>query len=37
LFDVVDILEDLQVTDVEAVAKDYFTADRLTVFKILPE
>jgi len=37
LFDVVDTLEDLQVTDVEAVVKDYFKAERFTVFKILPE
>lgn len=37
LFDVVEILEDLQVTDVETVAKDYFKDDRLTVFKIMPE
>ena len=37
LFDVVEILEDLQVSDVETVAKDYFKNDRLTVFKIMPE
>jgi len=37
LFDVVEILEDLQVTDIEMIAKNYFKNDRLTVFKIMPE
>jgi len=37
LFDVVDALEDLQVTDASTVANNYFKADRLTVFKIIPE
>ena len=37
LFDVVEVLEDLQATDVETVARDYFKNDRLTVFKIMPK
>ena len=37
LFDVVDTLEDLQVADAYAVAKNYFKEERLTVFKIMPE
>ena len=37
LFDVVETLEDLQVTDAQTIAKDYFKDDRLTVFKIMPE
>ena len=37
LFDGIDVLEDLQLTDVAAVAKDYFKPEQLTVFKIMPE
>ena len=37
LFDVVELLEELQIADVRTVAQDYFKADRLTVFKIIPE
>jgi len=37
LFDAVDILEDLTVIEAQTVVKDYFSDDRLTVFKIVPE
>jgi len=37
LFDVVEVLEALQVSDVRAVVKDYFQEERMTVFKIVPE
>lgn len=37
LFDSIDILEELQLTDVLAVAKTYFKPEAISVFKILPE
>ena len=37
LFDIVDELEDLQVEVAHKIAKDYFSADRLSVFKIMPQ
>ena len=37
LFDGFDVLEDLQLTDLLAVAKTYFTEEALSVFQILPE
>ena len=37
LFDVVEMLEDLQVSDAYNVAENYFKDDRLTIFKIMPE
>jgi len=37
LFDVVEILEELQVVNAIEVAKNYFKCDKLTTFKIAPE
>ena len=37
LFDVVEVLEDLQVSDTHAIALNYFKGDRMTIFKIMPE
>jgi len=37
LFDGVEVLEDLQLTDVEMVAKTYFKPEAISVFRILPE
>ncbi|MCL1989696.1 MAG: insulinase family protein [Defluviitaleaceae bacterium] len=36
LFDVVDVLEDLQLADALTVARDYFKKERLTVLKMVP-
>jgi len=37
LFDVVDVLEDLNVEDAQNVASSYFSENRITIYKILPE
>ena len=37
LFDVVEVLEDLQAVDASEVATNYFKEDRLAIFKIVPE
>ena len=37
LFDGFDVLEDLQFADLLAIAKTYFSAEAISVFKILPE